>query len=231
MLQHNKILLIGLPRCGSQYISEIITTNFRYLNLLEPFTPGHDYSIQWDNEKVFICPKKNFANFDDQCIYTFSVLNRVSEKSRVILKYFPHVNDEKYTNKIIVDKLISNGFVPIIVKRDNLEHHLISWLMAVNTNKWFNTDINFKREKIEIKKFDTLDWFALIYKEFNTLLSCWPIIRYETAQKDICEIFSVTGLKKQYKFIKMSPNNPYDDIINSDETKKIVDKYVKIITN
>jgi hypothetical protein len=235
MIQNNKILLIGLPRCGSTYVADLISKNFYYKNLAEPFTPNQNYTIGFIDNNICLVPPIKFSNIKEQNDHVFSVLNTLDKKDRIILKYFPRTEDSSFTNKYIVTKLINNGFVPIVLKRINIEYHLLSFLCSTTSNIWQSNDINFKREKIEIKKFSVLYWFTKSYEEYIKLVkNINPIpnvIEYETAKNDIINLFSGENLKMITQVYKLSSQNPYDDIINACEVKPVVDGYVNVIKN
>lgn len=232
MKEHNKILLIGLPRCGSQYVSELITHNFNYVNIFEPFTENHQFTISYSGGFVYTPPAPKFLNLETQIEHTFSVLSELNNDNRVILKYFPHTYDNIIHNSDIVSRLLSMGFKPIILHRKNIEHHLISFLMSCCTNIWYSSDVNFKREQTELSDFSKLHWISDTYLEhykiINTLDKHTPSIEYQTAEQDIKKIFMSDVLHKASS-VKLGSINPYDDIINAEQVIPVVNKHVSII--
>lgn len=232
-MTHNKILLIGLPRCGSQYISQMLGVNFRYHNLVEPFTENHDVSINFLNDRVTTCESPRFLDFKTQIKYTFSILEKLKQEERVVIKYFPHSHDDGIeTNIDILNKLLELNFKPIILKRENIEEHIISFLLAKNTGVWYSKDVNFNRDKVEITNFTELPWFEQTYESYFKMIRMFgqdtSIIRYENAEEDIKRIFCVDKLNLS-RSVKLNSRDPYERIVNTEQVRDIVSKSVNSV--
>lgn len=230
----NKILLIGLPRCGSQYISQLIGTNFKYNNIDEPFTYKHVNSIVYADNMIKICDSINFIDQNHRIDYTFNILSKAKLEDRILLKYFPYTQGDSISNSVIVSKLINLGYTPIILKRSNLEQHLLSFLVAWESNVWYSTNKNFKHDRLVIADFGPLFWLKDMYRELNEMTksfnSQYPIIEYENAEDDIKKLFSADNIERVAS-VKLRTNDPYDGIANVDQVKDIVSRFIIEIIN
>jgi hypothetical protein len=233
-MNNNKILLIGIPRCGSQYISQLISRNFKYINLHEPFTPEHDFSIKFVNNKIHLSQASKIYNYAFQLKYVFSILERVQPEDRFVIKYFPFPysdlqNVENVLNIEIVNKIINLGFTPIILKRQNIEKHLLSYLMARQTGIWYSQNINFKHSKVELSNFSEISLLIKFYEEYYKLVSALDknisVIEYDTIEQDIKRIFHTDTIFPGTS-VKLNSNDPYDDITNTDQVRDMMSKYV-----
>jgi D-alanyl-lipoteichoic acid acyltransferase DltB (MBOAT superfamily) len=117
------------------------------------------------------------------------------------------------------------------MQRENIEHHLLSWIVAQATNKW-STDDGLHTNLIDLSTYNLTN-VEFLYKailNFNKVIEEYKIdadiIRYENCIEDVTTYFqrpiiTAISLKKQL------PNNPYDIL---KEPKKVKDFIKNLIT-
>lgn len=178
-----RVCLVGLPRCGSQYISQLIVHNSEYTNLLEPFTFNHGVSLSetkriYDTDNII---KDNYESLDYQIEDVLNVLYSAPEKDFILLKLFL-VEVEYSYYRYIVDELKKLGFSFIIINRKNIIDQYLSLLISVSTDKWSNWTEEYYTDKVEISVEQLIkhDWFFCKLREFNTALSELNLLEYHT---------------------------------------------------
>ena len=228
-----RICLLGLPRCGSQYISGLIKGSLRLRsNLVEPYTPGHKYTIIKEDEHLKIVKNTmNFSSFEDQIEYVSTTLKLGRLDHSMIMKVFLTNPTIPFLKKIITD-LQELGFDFLIVKRENIEHQLLSWLIAQESNKWCSLDGE-HISPITITNITDADWLYGDMLKFDELITQFginvPTIRYEHATEDLFKYLKVpiqtkTLLKKQVI------GDPYDMIVNADEVREHIKRLLNDTT-
>lgn len=218
-----RICLLGLPRCGSQYISGLIKESLRPCsNLAEPYTPGHEYTIIKEDEHLKIVKNTiNFSSFKNQIEYVSTTLKLGRLDHSIIMKVFLTNPTVPFLEKIIND-LQELNFDFLIVKRENIEHQLLSWLIAEESNKWCSLDGE-HISPITITNIADADWLYGDMLKFDELITQFkinvPTIRYEHAIEDLFKYLKIpirthTLLKKQVI------GDPYDMIVNANEVRE-----------
>ena len=86
-LMSSMTCLIGLPRCGSQYIASLFKTNSSYniKNISEPFTPNHKSSLDIMDINI-----DEFNTYEEQVTVVIDRLKSISKHQSLILKLFLH---------------------------------------------------------------------------------------------------------------------------------------------
>jgi len=222
-----RICLLGLPRCGSQYISNVIAKSVgpNMQNLGEPFTAGHPYNIIQKNNLLYPTTSDftKYTSLTEQINYVFSLLKNSNQEQSLVLKLF--LNNRVFTFlSEILNELSALNFKFLIMKRENTEYQLVSWLVATATNKFDSTHgmhdkpifINNDLCHDVIGLYESILNFDKVLAEYKIEADC---IRYEHAVLDLTMHFQ----KKMNIDIarkKQLPNNPYDMIENADEVRK-----------
>lgn len=193
----NRICVIGLPRSGSQYISEILANYSKnVLNLLEPFTPNHfSNKIKLDRD-LNIVPYYN-AEIDideyEQLDYVLNIFKKSNDIQPIVFKLFltDQFNVTEY--KKIVDVLKHKKFSFLILKRQNIVEHILSFLISKEKNIWYNDGTKVV-DKFKISNTNSIDWILKQILQFDSIvknigLSDGVIIRYENAIQDLEEYY------------------------------------------
>ena len=214
-----RLCLIGLPRCGSQYISSLlkINTDLSCRNLSEPFTPNHEISLKDIGSNVTA-----FHSYADQVSAVINLLKEINQDQSLILKLFLHswLPIEQFV--IIIDELTKMGFQFVIIKRKNTIDQILSWGVALTVNKFTNFDayddskivIDTKvLEQMKVLQTD-INMFDHLIKELQ--LENSPVLCYETIHMDLYRF-----LKRQINinsgYNKMSNIKSADRILNIDK--------------
>jgi hypothetical protein len=225
-----RICLIGLPRCGSQYISSTIAHSFSGMtNLIEPFTPGRRYSIIEQNARI----RRNsvetkFNSHQDQIDHVITTLKKGKIEQSLVLKLFL-TNDILEFLEEILKELGQLDFKFLIIKRENIEHQLLSWLIADASKKW-STDDGLHTEPVEIKDLTCADWlykdilnFDKLILQFNILAD---VIRYEHAHSDLYNSLHIP-ICTNIRLKKQIVGSPYRMITNANEVKEHIEKLLR----
>lgn len=240
---YNRLCLFGLPRCGSQYIVELIKNNsgIKYTDLFEPYT----CSINSDMPLPILTNDNNirmeFLNgyvgdntLEKRINYIDSILQKANKHCNLTLRLFPY---NYLWDKIpdIIERLKCNNFSFLIIKRSDLEKHALSYIIAQLTNEWNSvTPIAHKKVFVPFELFESIEY--IIKNSVNFLNFCnkinlhGPIITYENAVRDLENLFN-RSFVNNVKFRKQGMHNPYDQIINANEVKmyvnSLLNKHVK----
>jgi len=226
--------LLGLPRCGSQYISSVITRNIvGGTNLSEPFTYCHPkYNIIQKDSFLYTSPIfPKFNSYKEQIDYVLNLLKNSNQQQSLVLKIF--LTDRILSSlqlQEILDTLKQLGFKFLIMKRENIEHHLLSWIVAQATNKW-STDDGIHKDLIDLSTYNLTN-VEFLYKDilnFNKVIEEYKIdadiIRYENCIEDLTTYFQrpiITGIRLK----KQLPNNPYDILKEPEKVKEFIKKLI-----
>lgn len=235
-----RICLFGLPRCGSQYIAELIKENstHKLTDMYEPYTGdsketnmplpvlNHDNHIRME----FLDGYVGSDNVQKRLQYIDDILTKNKLQTPALLRLFPY---HYLWSSIpsIIQELRNHEFEFFIIKRSNLEHHVLSYLIAQATNQWRTTSSAIiQRVKIDSIYFESIEY--IVGNSINFLNYCKQInisghvITYETAKEDLEKIYK-KQFKDQHIIKKQGLNNPYDQIINAEEIKHLIDKSIK----
>jgi hypothetical protein len=205
-----RICLLGLPRCGSQYISSLIMTNChtKIKNLAEPFTPNHLSSLT----DIGITDTV-FDSFDDQITSVIDRLREIGHTQSLILKLFLHSWIEESHYFRIIEVLSELKFEFIIIKRNSVTDQLLSLGIGLKLNKFTNFDdydntvVELDDQIMQSMKIlqNDLNNFDTLIKKFN-LNNC-PIFYYETVKEDLSVFFKKTIIDKtRYKRMSQLPS-------------------------
>jgi hypothetical protein len=136
----------------------------------------------------------------------------------------PYVDD-------IIKRLIDLNFKFLVIHRENIEHHLLSFLIALHTNKWHTLENNNQPysadSSFEILRMNNVIWLYEQRMAFNTMLNQLNInystLRYEHAINDL-EQFLGISVTSDVLFKKQIVGDPYKLISNASEVKQFLEK-------
>jgi hypothetical protein len=235
-----RICLFGLPRCGSQYIAELIKTNSEYniLDLHELYTSGLGENMQplpvLNEKNELYC--KFLPEYDDLNIlperidYIYKTLKQ-NTIMPLILRLFPYDYLIKYM-PTIVEHLKENNFSFFLIKRLDVEKHFLSYVIAQTTNQWtqFKDKDRFRKKvKIDLSIVKNSKWliqssdYFLEYAEKINIKG--PIIHYENAISDLSTLYT-KSFNNDINIEKQGFENPYDQIINANEVRELVQSFL-----
>jgi len=202
-----RICLLGLPRCGSQYISSLFMANIddSIKDLAEPFTPG----LAWHCGVV----KTEFDSYDEQVSAVIDKLKLFNDDQSLIMKLFLHSWILSTEHVRIIQVLKELNFKFIIIKRKNIKNQLLSLGIGLKLNKFTNLDeydnsiVELDNEilsKMKILQVD-LENFDNLINEFN--LSNSTTFYYETIKEDLSTFLGKTiNTNTRYKRMSSIPS-------------------------
>lgn len=220
-----RICLIGLPRCGSQYISSMLGKSVLGMrNLIEPFTRDHNYSIVEKNNLIQKTQYFNkFNSYEDQINYVIATLKKGKITQPLVLKIFLTSNIFPFLEEIIT-QLKNLDFKFLIIKRENIEYQLLSWLIAKESNKW-STDDGEHTNPLTITDLSGADWLYSYILKFDKLIKQYNIdaetIRYEYALEDLFKYLQIS-IQTNIPLKKQITGNPYEMIENASEVRTYI---------
>lgn len=225
-----RICLLGLPRCGSQYISRLITSSYSNMtNLAEPFTDNHPYNIV--NVRGQIVP---YQSTQGNCLYSerISYVSKVLESGDInqalVLKLFLTDDVYPYLAKIL-EVLKKLNFIFFIIKRENIEHHLLSHAIGHASNKWNSLQGLHNDNTYHITNTDNIQWLYRTIVNFDNVIQehniTAPIIRYENAVDDLGRLLDMP-INTNINIEKQVIGDPYNMIDNADEIKQFIKKII-----
>jgi hypothetical protein len=156
-----------------------------------------------------------------------SILKKSNPAQSLVLKYFLGVDTKL---EYIITQLKTCGFKIIILKRNNIEHHLISWGAGLLTGVWDSTFPNYVPDLKMNFTDDILASMGTFYKHhllrFNSINVDAPVIYYESLTADIQKLINLPVdtdimLKKQLNI------DPYTQITNSDKVREFIKELIK----
>jgi len=227
---HHRLCVIGLPRSGSQYAVELIKNNglYPYLDLIEPFEIGKPY-ILLENNKIKLSNDKTC----DEILRienALDIINKADKDQPIITRAF-YVKEQRKKFKEIIDTLITSNFDFVVLKRNNVEQHLISYGLALKTDIWTKFQGTVVPQKIEITHFNQMKWLyehILYFNEYiENLNITYDLLHYESIENDLSKIvgFAINTNTKIYK--QANAVDPYVNIINADEVKSFMNKLLQ----
>ena len=205
-----RLCLLGLPRCGSQYISSLINLNAAasMKNLCEPFTPNHLPSLNDVGSTI-----THFDNYEDQVSEVINLMQAIDSDQSLILKLFLHSWLPIEQHRRIVQALTDMGFKFLIIKRKNITEQILSLGIGLKLNKFTNfgeydnsiVDLDNKIiSDMEVLKNDIAN-FDFVVKQLQ--LDQTPVIHYETVHKDLIMLLKKPiSLNTRYKKMSVLPS-------------------------
>jgi hypothetical protein len=229
----HRYCLLGLPRTGSQYIAGMISQTIGSIDLAEPFTEKTLIKLIGISENKRIIPVNiQFDSYEERIKYVFERLTEARLDQSLVMRLFLVDSMEPYIADI-VKRLTDLNFKFIVIQRENVEHHLLSFLIALHTNKWNTLDNNQPHpidSSFEIVRTGNAEW---LYKQrgiFNTMLSQLNIkydtIRYEHAIDDLEKYLGIP-VKFNPRYQKQITGDPYNLISNAPKVKQFLEKLLK----
>jgi hypothetical protein len=231
----HRYCLLGLPRTGSQYIAELISQTTGATEIGEPFTISTSFPktvMSKDNMMFGRAAIVNFESLEDKIEYVFKCFNSSSKEQPLVIRLFLLENLAPYIPDII-KRLNNLNFKFLYIQRENTEHHLLSYLIALHTKKW-NTGHNggnsySEDSKFEIKSFNDAKWLYDQRIFFDNTIKNLNIpcdnIRYEYAVEDLNKSLGMS-INTNIKFKKQILGNPYDLISNHIEVKQFLETFL-----
>jgi beta-galactosidase GanA len=231
----HRYCLLGLPRIGSQYIAELISQTTGAVHLGEPFTVSTAYPKTIVSKNNLLIAKGAIINFDStehQIEYVFDCFNNSKIDQPLVVRLFLIEMLEPYIPNII-ERLNNLNFKFISIQRENVEYHLLSYLIARHTKKW-NTDHNngepySKDTKIEIKSYNDAKWLYDRRISFDNTIQnlniTYNTVRYEHAVEDLEQILNIP-INTSIKFKKLILGDPYELISNHTEVKQFLETFL-----
>lgn len=223
---HHRVCIIGLPRSGSQYVVELIKHNFHhpYTDLVEPYTYNLPL-ISKDHHNLLSI--ENFSTtfnfYADRVSYTNNVIQSSDINQSVIMRLFvvPEIENMLYD---VIETITKKDYKFIILKRKNIEHHVLSIGIADARNQYkkiWNEPYDYT--PVKITNFKKMEWLYQASKNYDNILNENDIdgqtIYYETAIEDLARIYD-TSINICIPIKKQVIGDPYDHIVNVDEVRQ-----------
>lgn len=214
-----RICLIGLPRCGSQYISSLIMLNSPtgIKNLAEPFTPGHVLSLN----DIGIS-SKDFSSYEEQVSLVIKNIQSLDSNQSLVMKLFLHSRIPLKEHARVVQVLEELNFKFIVVKRKNILDQLLSLGIGLKLNRFTNFN-NYDNSILELDSSilsdmkrlqDDLANFDNVINELKLNVS--STMFYETIQEDL-STFLGRNINSNTRYKKMSSIPSVERISNIKE--------------
>jgi len=205
-----RICLIGLPRCGSQYLSNLImaNTNFDIKNLAEPFTPNHEPSLN-DIE----ISKTAFNSYEEQVSLVIDKMKLFNSNQSLVMKLFLHSWISSIEHSRIIQVLKELNFKFIIIKRKNITDQLLSLGIGLKLNKFTNFN-EYDNSIVELDN-DILSSMKILQtdlKNFDNLLNKFNLSNsttfyYETIKEDLSTFLGRNiNINTRYKRMSSIPS-------------------------
>lgn len=227
---HHRLCIISLPRSGSQYAVELIKKNsvHNYTDLVEPFVKNTKYIVE-ENGKLKISDNTIFFDEKNRIDYSLKQINYADISQPIIMRIFlNHEVEKKYLD--IVQTLNKTDFEFIVLKRSNIEEHLISYVTAQKLDMWNKFDPNIVLPQIRVDNFSDIIWLYNLIKSFNIKIQTLPIkyntITYETIEHDLSSLFGFVINKNIKIYKQVNPNDCYDHIENSEEVRNFISNLI-----
>jgi hypothetical protein len=218
-----RICVIGLPRSGSQYAVELIKLNgyYPYYDLVEPFEPDKPI-IELQNNQIILTTQRT-CDEQHRIRDALSKLSKGDINQSLITRVFP-VKEQKTHFFTIINTLINLNFDFIVLKRNNIEHHLLSFAVALATDVWTKFD-NKKNELITITHFSQITWLYNEISSYNALVENldinYDLINYELIVNDLSRVMG-SLINTNVKIYKQSDIDPYERISNANEVRDFI---------
>jgi len=229
----HRYCLLGLPRIGSQYIAEMLSTTVGSLDLEEPFTKSKSLpNILIKDNLIKKSSHFNFGNIETQIKYVLNRLKNADIEQPLLMRLFLVELIASYIPDII-EELSKLNFKFLIIRRENIEHHLLSYVIAQHTNIWntkFSNNQPYPEDTLfNITNLNDAVWLHNQRRVFDTVLTklninC-EIIRYEHAVTDLEKALGTT-INTNISLKKQIPSDPYNLIANPLEVKDFIKKLI-----
>lgn len=200
-------------------------------NLVEPYTNKHIANIINVNNWIRVeRVPDTFASHKDRIDYVSATLKSGWAGQPMVMKLFLTDDTYLYLDEII-DTLKLLNFKFIVIKRENVEHHILSHAVAMATNKWTSVDdgVHNPLDKIKITDFCDIDWLYRQISNFNNIVNDLDIeyatVRYEHVLNDLPLVLK-RELNTNIDIEKQIVGDPWDMIENADELKEIIQKVI-----
>jgi hypothetical protein len=218
-----RICVIGLPRSGSQYAVELIKLNgyYPYYDLIEPFEPDKQI-IELQNNKIILTSNRT-CDEQNRIQDALSKLAKADINQSLITRVFP-VKEQKTHFITILNTLINLNFDFVVLKRNNIEHHLLSFAVALATDVWnkFNNEQN---KPITITHFSQIKWLYNEIASYNALIENlninYDLIHYEFIVDDLSRVMGCL-INTNVKIYKQADADPYARISNATEVRDFI---------
>jgi len=231
-----RVCLLGLPRCGSQYVCDLIIRNTPNITCIdEPFTPNH-HSANFTQDSFGYLHKSQdeivTLSVEEQIDRTINLLEKSNINQSVVFKLFL-LNDFPYDHYAAIVKVIKNqNFKFLILKRINIVDQILSFLISNELNTWSNFTSIPDNRIAEVKNFGNIDYLIDQIKNFETTLknlhlNTMPVINYETAKVDLEKYFHRPFVIEPL-IRKMSNLSNQKRVSNFDEVMAIINKKIKL---
>ena len=169
----------------------------------------------------------NFASHKDQIDYVSTTLKSGRLDQSMVMKLFLTEDIHPYLDEII-DTLKLLKFKFIVIKRENLEHHLLSHIIAKESNKWNSTEGLHNTDTFTITDFESVVWMQMQITNFNNIVNKLDIeyatVRYEHALDDLTSV-----LRKEINTdidVEKQMSNKHIEIIRFDNAKIHIKEYL-----
>ena len=224
----SRICVIGLPRSGSQYAVELIKLNgyYSYYDLVEPFEPDNQI-IDVQGKKVILTQKRT-CDEQHRIPTALHKLSIADINQPLITRVFP-VKEQKTHFITIINTLTDLNFDFVVLKRNNIEHHLLSFAVALATDIWTKFS-NTKNKPIIVTHFAQIKWLYNEITSYNKLIEDlnlnYDMLHYETIIDDLSRVMGFL-INTNVKIYKQAESNPYDRIANADEVRDYIQKLLQ----
>ena len=242
MHKNNRICLIGNPRSGSHYVMDAITTiDSSIINLLEPFMDASITILNLSGDRVELRLIDNVEfmqpdSVEDRIESALQLLEVANPDQNMVFSFFDQDNIKDPVG--IMQRLKLCGFTFLVLKRNNIIDHLLSYAIAFESDVWSKIKtteevpfgINVLRDMPEVTISEgTMRAVAKLYKRlinFDKFIASLNIefteISYETALTDLSEYFEKDMKVYNGIYMKQVPNDPYSLITNKDEVSTFI---------
>jgi hypothetical protein len=191
--------------------------------LAEPFTVDHPYSIVEHDNQIAIANSIKFNSYEEQIEYVINTLKSGSLDQSIVMKLFLTEDTIPFLGKILSELRMLN-FKFAVIKRENIEHQLLSWLIAKANSKWCSLDGSHTKHIVDLGNvpwlYQQILMFDRVVKDHNIDAKT---IRYEHAVLDLTYLLR-TRIKTRILLRKQITGDPYDLIENSSEVKTYLNK-------
>lgn len=227
-----RICVLGLPRCGSHYVVELIIRAYgsqliNLTDLKEPFSLDDPVRIQLtdgllsaDYDATAECGQRQFKTITEQIDNRLNLLSAAHTHQDLILRLFPFDYITPYFASV-VDQLKKLNFNFIALERSNIEEQLLSYGRSVITNVWIGGRSDTVIE-YDDRAFTAMRWLSDRINSFGGIIEGLDIqydrIIYESAVDDLTELLGVK-VGSEVTIKKQRIDSPYDVIANSQRVK------------
>jgi LPS sulfotransferase NodH len=221
----NRICIIATPRSGSQFVADIISsTHNNVVNISEPFEHTLTTQVTLINNKIH--PVDTYecnATAEEKIKTTLSALSADPEQG-IVMRVFPKMYKLDINGVFIqLEKL---GFKFLILRRNNIEHQILSYGIAMASNVWSRTkQEEVPAELIVVDKNKIKDIHETLM-QFEKLVSNLQVeydtIYYESAVANLADYFKMPTLVYNGKFKKQGLPDPYSIVLNAQEIAQTI---------